>query len=296
MGLLLVVAMVSALCVVMVVVTQDNEGGDLAEVDVLVDVLTNVEGSMNRAVGILQELIKAHTNKTEVREFSQSWDQIRKKGVDGEEKVRKRRKRTTIWRDLVEMEKDATLQDIRKLRDTLVSLSRSLGDFAEVLRDTNLPKLLSSYRREVGVWILLLGRLQEAPPTKAAGERVQQQGLTLTDLETRLQDISAIDDDQVDEVEALVKDLVAASQKTKEALELVSLTTSTEDKNLVKNASEPFNRVASLDPVANQTGQNEEKSTKRNKLIAKTANRTGQTTMVEGTELERKTQQKLHLQ
>ena len=40
-------------------------------------------------------------------------DQIRKKEVDGEEKVRKRRKRTTIWRDLVEMEKDATLQDIR---------------------------------------------------------------------------------------------------------------------------------------------------------------------------------------
>ena len=55
----------------------------------------------------------------------------------------------------------------------------------------------------------------------------------------------------------------------------VSLTTSTEDKDLVKNASQPFNRVASLDPVANQTGQNEEKSTKRNKLIAKTANRTG---------------------
>ena len=96
------------------------------------DVLTNVEGSMNRysgkhlvtkenfnypcvtrAVGILQELIKAHTNKTEVRELSQSLDQIRKEEVDGEEKVRKRRKRTTIWRDLVEMEKDATLQDIR---------------------------------------------------------------------------------------------------------------------------------------------------------------------------------------
>ena len=55
----------------------------------------------------------------------------------------------------------------------------------------------------------------------------------------------------------------------------VSLTTSIEDKNLVKNASEPFNRVASLDPVANQTGQNEEKSTKRNKLIAKTANQAG---------------------
>ena len=55
----------------------------------------------------------------------------------------------------------------------------------------------------------------------------------------------------------------------------VSLTTSTEDKNLVENTSEPFNRVPSLDPVANQTGQNEEKSTKRNKLIAKTANRTG---------------------
>ena len=64
-------------------------------------------------MGILQELIRAHTNKTEVRELSQSLDQIRKKGVDGEEKVRKRRKRTTIWRDLVEMEKDATLQDIR---------------------------------------------------------------------------------------------------------------------------------------------------------------------------------------
>ena len=43
----------------------------------------------------------------------------------------------------------------------------------------------------------------------------------------------------------------------------------------MENTSEPFNRVASLDPVANQTGQNEEKSTKRNKLIAKTANRTG---------------------
>ena len=95
----------------------------------MVDVLTNVDGSMNRysektfshtkkisntrAVGILQELIKAHTNKTEVRAFSQSLDQIRKKEVDGEETVRKRRKRTTIWRDLVEMEKDATLQDIR---------------------------------------------------------------------------------------------------------------------------------------------------------------------------------------
>ena len=64
-------------------------------------------------MGILQELIMAHTNKTEVRELSQSLDQIRKKGVDGEEKVRKRRKRTTIWRDLVEMKKDATLQDIR---------------------------------------------------------------------------------------------------------------------------------------------------------------------------------------
>ena len=61
-------------------------------------------------MGILQELIKAHTNKTEVRELSQSLDQ---KGVDGEEKVRKRRKRSTIWRDLVEMKKDATLQDIR---------------------------------------------------------------------------------------------------------------------------------------------------------------------------------------
>ena len=55
----------------------------------------------------------------------------------------------------------------------------------------------------------------------------------------------------------------------------VSLTTSTEDKNLVENTSEPFNRVASLAPVANQTGQNEEKSTKRNKLIANTANETG---------------------
>ena len=55
----------------------------------------------------------------------------------------------------------------------------------------------------------------------------------------------------------------------------VSLTTSTEDKDLVKNASQPFNRVASLDPVANQTGQNEEKGTKRNKLIAKTANQAG---------------------
>ena len=74
----------------------------------------------------------------------------------------------------------------------------------------------------------------------------------------------------------------------------VSLTTSTEDKNLVENTSEPFNRVASLDPVANQTGQNEEKSTKRNKLIAKTANRTI-TTVVEETEQKRKTQQKLRL-
>ena len=43
----------------------------------------------------------------------------------------------------------------------------------------------------------------------------------------------------------------------------------------MENTSEPFNRVASLDPVANQTGQNEEKSTKRNKLIANTANETG---------------------
>ena len=42
----------------------------------------------------------------------------------------------------------------------------------------------------------------------------------------------------------------------------------------MENTSEPFDRVASLDPVANQTGQNEEKSRKRNKLIAKTANRT----------------------
>ena len=58
-------------------------------------------------------MIKAHTNKTEVRELSQSLDQIRKKGVDGEEKVRKRRKRTTIWSGIVEMEKDATLHDIR---------------------------------------------------------------------------------------------------------------------------------------------------------------------------------------
>ena len=58
-------------------------------------------------------MIRAHKNKTEVRELSQSLDQIRKEEVDGEEKVRKRRKRTTIWRDLVEMEKDATLQDIR---------------------------------------------------------------------------------------------------------------------------------------------------------------------------------------
>ena len=74
----------------------------------------------------------------------------------------------------------------------------------------------------------------------------------------------------------------------------VSLTTSTEDKNLVENTSEPFNRVTSLDPVANQTGQNEEKSTKRNKLIAKTANRTI-TTVVEETEQKRKTQQKLRL-
>ena len=57
-------------------------------------------------------------------------------------------------------------------------------------------------RREVGVWLLLLGRLQEAPPSKvcnddddddnynddddddpqAAGERAQQQGLTLSGL------------------------------------------------------------------------------------------------------------------
>ena len=66
-------------------------------------------------------------------------------------------------------------------------------------------------RREIGVWVLLLGRLQEAPPTKvckneddddgdddgddddddsdddngdiqAAVERAQQQGLTLTGL------------------------------------------------------------------------------------------------------------------
>ena len=57
-------------------------------------------------------------------------------------------------------------------------------------------------------------------------------------MEKRLQDISAIDDDQVglfqkmtikyhqlEEVEALVKDLVAASQKTKEALELVTTST-----------------------------------------------------------------------
>ena len=43
----------------------------------------------------------------------------------------------------------------------------------------------------------------------------------------------------------------------------------------MENTSEPFNRVPSLDPVANQTGQNEEKSTKRNKLIANTANETG---------------------
>ena len=64
-------------------------------------------------MGILQELIRAHTNKTEVRDLSQGLDQIRKKGVDGDEKVRKRRKNTTIWRGLVEMEKDATLQDIR---------------------------------------------------------------------------------------------------------------------------------------------------------------------------------------
>ena len=35
-GLLLVVAMVSALCVVMVVVTKDNEGEDLAEVDLCI--------------------------------------------------------------------------------------------------------------------------------------------------------------------------------------------------------------------------------------------------------------------
>ena len=61
-------------------------------------------------MGILQELIMAHTNKTEVRELSQSLDQ---KVVDGEEKVRKRRKRTTIWRDLVEIEEEATLQDVR---------------------------------------------------------------------------------------------------------------------------------------------------------------------------------------
>ena len=64
-------------------------------------------------MGILQELIKAHTNKTDVRELSQSLDQITKKEMDGEEKVRKRRKRTTIWRDLVEIEKEATLQDVR---------------------------------------------------------------------------------------------------------------------------------------------------------------------------------------
>ena len=35
-GLLLVVAMVSALCVVMVVVTQSNEGEELAEVDLCI--------------------------------------------------------------------------------------------------------------------------------------------------------------------------------------------------------------------------------------------------------------------
>ena len=38
-GLLLVVAMVSALCVVMVVVTQDDEGGDLAEVDLCISLI-----------------------------------------------------------------------------------------------------------------------------------------------------------------------------------------------------------------------------------------------------------------
>ena len=35
---------------------------------------------------------------------------------------------------------------LRRLRETLLSLSRSLGDFAEVLDAPNVPQLLSSYR------------------------------------------------------------------------------------------------------------------------------------------------------
>ena len=35
---------------------------------------------------------------------------------------------------------------IRRLRETLLALSRSLGDFAEVLDTPNVPQLLSSYR------------------------------------------------------------------------------------------------------------------------------------------------------
>ena len=37
---------------------------------------------------------------------------------------------------------------IRRLRETLLSLSRSLGDFAEVLNAPDVPQLLSSYRWE----------------------------------------------------------------------------------------------------------------------------------------------------
>ena len=37
---------------------------------------------------------------------------------------------------------------IRRLRETLLSLSRSLGDFAEVLNALDVPQLLSSYRWE----------------------------------------------------------------------------------------------------------------------------------------------------
>jgi len=173
---------------------------------------------------------------------------------------------------LGEKEKDATLQDIRRLRETLLSLSRSLGDFAEVLHAPNVNQLLSAYRREVGVWLLLLGRLQEAPPTKATEERAQQQGLILTELEKRLKNITAIDSDQLEQAESLMKDLMAASEKTREVTDQVTVMPSTEDTNLAANTlpASQIDTVANLE-LANQTGQNGEKIRKSGKSTGVTS-------------------------
>merc|ERR1711934_1023427 len=100
---------------------------------------------MTRSVDVLQGLLlNANTNNTELREGKRqrSEEEIKELELAGEEGGEGRGRREASW-GRGEKEKDATLQDIRRLRETLLSLSRSLGDFAEVLDAPNVSQLLS---------------------------------------------------------------------------------------------------------------------------------------------------------